>query len=531
MAANPVKLSATPPKPGDAVFVIGNPEGLEKAISQGIVSGIRKVDDKELIQITAAISHGSSGGPVFDGRGEVIGVTVGMLDSGQNLNFAIPVRFVSEILGNKQPATGRDSEAVIGRLQKAADALDNVEYSDSPDSDYQKSLTAFKTLARVAINESGNNVEAQLKISVLCLWTDNDAAVESARRASIIKPSVEAHLALSNALQLQSWYLNDAEKANVLAEAEQNARSAVTLTAKSPTYDTFYQLASVQEDRNELSVSVQNFKKALSLANTSKQRANVYRALVRVCTAEGSTQETEQWFQKLLSTGLDSGTDWDREGDRLAKQRQYKAAADAYSSAAAKGYIKDSCYAGVNYFFSGADDETLAAARLCISSNTGKPNTDRILSGAHLFIALVLNKRGVYSEALSHAKEATVLDPTDPGEFDAVAHALIGLLRFHEATEASEQAIRLSDGGVAEYHFTLGSAYFKMENWQLARQSYEKAADLDLKDPASAYNVALCFQKERYFLDAAHWYEEYLRRNPNASDKADVLNQIQILRR
>ena len=139
----PVRLSTTPPKPGDTVFVIGNPEGLEKAISQGIVSGIRKADGRELIQITASISHGSLGGPVFDGKGEVIGVTMGMLDSGQNLNFAIPVRFVSEILSNKQAATGLDSARVLARLQNAVDTLNNFGYSESPDSEYQKSPTRF----------------------------------------------------------------------------------------------------------------------------------------------------------------------------------------------------------------------------------------------------------------------------------------------------------------------------------------------------------------------------------------------------
>lgn len=531
VVAIPVKLSATPPKPGDVVFVIGNPEGLEKAISQGIVSGIRKVDGQEFIQITAAISHGSSGGPVFDGKGEVIGVTVGMLDSGQNLNFAIPVRFVSEILNNKQPATGRDSAMVLARLQNAVDTLSKFEYSTSPDSEYQKSLTAFKTLARNAVNEVGNDANAQLRISELSRWMDADIAVDAARRACTIKPSVEAHLAVAQALQFQSWYLKDAEKANVLAEAEQHARSAVTLTTRSPNYKTFYALADVQEDRSELSASQQSFKKALALANTSEERSDVYRALLRISTAEGSTQEAEQWFQKLSATGLDRALDWESEGSRLYDQHKYKEAGDAYYKAAAKGLIKDSCYAATDYFISGADDASLSAARLCISDNTGKPNTDKMLSGAHWFIASVLNKRGVYGEALSHAKEASVLDPKDASNFDTVAQALIGLQRPHEAAEASDQAIRLSDGGVAQYHFTLGSAYFDMENWQLARQSYEKAAELNPKDPASAYNVALCLSKQQHFMDAAHWYEEYLRRNPDAKDKADILNRIQILKR
>src|SRR6266508_4015732 len=56
---------------GDVVYVAGNPEGLEGTFSQGIVSALRGSD---YVQITAAISHGSSGGPVLNSRGEVIGV-------------------------------------------------------------------------------------------------------------------------------------------------------------------------------------------------------------------------------------------------------------------------------------------------------------------------------------------------------------------------------------------------------------------------------------------------------------------------
>src|SRR5712692_943632 len=64
---------------GDEVYVIGNPEGLEATMSQGIVSGIRQIEGNRLFQITAAVSHGSSGGPVLSKSGEVIGVAVGSL--------------------------------------------------------------------------------------------------------------------------------------------------------------------------------------------------------------------------------------------------------------------------------------------------------------------------------------------------------------------------------------------------------------------------------------------------------------------
>ncbi|MGE0128924.1 MAG: S1C family serine protease [Blastocatellales bacterium] len=80
---------------GDDIVAAGNPKGLEGTFSKGIVSAVRRSED--LIQIDAAISPGSSGGPVVNNRGEVIGVAVLSIIGGQNLNFAIPVKFIKEI--------------------------------------------------------------------------------------------------------------------------------------------------------------------------------------------------------------------------------------------------------------------------------------------------------------------------------------------------------------------------------------------------------------------------------------------------
>jgi S1-C subfamily serine protease len=81
---------------GQKVIVIGSPTGLMGTVSDGVISAFR--ENRSLIQITAPISHGSSGSPVIDENGQVIGVATIVSAEGQNLNFAIPVETVSAAL-------------------------------------------------------------------------------------------------------------------------------------------------------------------------------------------------------------------------------------------------------------------------------------------------------------------------------------------------------------------------------------------------------------------------------------------------
>ena len=80
-------------------------------------------------------------------------------------------------------------------------------------------------------------------------------------------------------------------------------------------------------------------------------------------------------------------------------------------------------------------------------------------------------------------------------------------------------------------HFKLGSAYFVNENWDLAGQSYRQAAELAPKDDAAAYNVALCYARQQLWKDAASWFEEVLRRDPNHRERQEILRKIEVLKR
>lgn len=101
----PLTLSgAVQPQVGEDIYALGNPEGLEGTISPGIISalGTRKLEGEDLIQMTAPISSGSSGGPVVNRNAEVIGIASAFLSKGQNLNFAVPSRYLISILADMQ---------------------------------------------------------------------------------------------------------------------------------------------------------------------------------------------------------------------------------------------------------------------------------------------------------------------------------------------------------------------------------------------------------------------------------------------
>ena len=87
------------PEIAEHIIVIGSPHGLEQSVSDGIVSSVRSSQYPTLIQITAPVSPGSSGGPVINRKGKVIGVTTFYITRGQNLNFAVPSKYILD-LGN-----------------------------------------------------------------------------------------------------------------------------------------------------------------------------------------------------------------------------------------------------------------------------------------------------------------------------------------------------------------------------------------------------------------------------------------------
>lgn len=536
ISAKPLTLSEKSAVPGESIFAIGNPEGLGKSISTGVVAALREFNGRRLLQITAPISHGSSGGPILNTTGEVVGVAVAMLKDGQNLNFAVPAEQILKLLTGTAPATN-DLSVFFEKIDRLDEEQKKQQSSNDADSDWQKTNRQINSILESALEQAGNSAALLLQVAERSKIENWDITIKAAERATRLKGSAQSNFLLGEALYLKGIFSEGTVKAAFLERAERALRQAIqmsTTLSEMPKPEVYNDLAWVLEERGSFLEAAQDFRHALQIGKAIgnvEQQASSLRGLTSTAYELDKPMEVDSWFAALLETGLANASDWQDQGTRLYQLKKYKEAGQSYQRAASsKGNWADWCEAAKSFWAAeGQSDAVLADARECIRAGTGLKDSEGWLETAHVYISWVLYRRGVFAEALSHAREASDLDSSDAFSFDAQADALFGLRRFQEAINASNQAIRLSDGKYGWMHFRLGSSYFELENWDFAKQSFEKAAELNLSNAAAPYNVALCYIRLGYRADAAKWFQEVLRRNPNHPERADIQRQISAL--
>ena len=114
----PLPLATGPdPDVGERVFATGNPLGQTGTFSDGLVSARRAAEGTTFIQISAPIAPGSSGGPVVNDRGQVLGITTVRLQGGLNINFGVPARYLKRLL-DSAAAPAHYARALLPPLQR-----------------------------------------------------------------------------------------------------------------------------------------------------------------------------------------------------------------------------------------------------------------------------------------------------------------------------------------------------------------------------------------------------------------------------
>jgi tetratricopeptide (TPR) repeat protein len=187
--SHPLALTNALPDEGEQVFVIGNPLRLEGSVSNGIVSAIREVPDLgRIIQVTAPVSHGNSGSPLFNMRGEVIGIVTVKVTNGQNINLALGVPRIAALHGT-QPISFEQVVAK-GKPGTQPEALAEVWYRGGIDSlwlgNYDNALNYFETAA----NRNPRRPETWIQIGYCKVKQGrNEEAIRAYKRAIQLRPS------------------------------------------------------------------------------------------------------------------------------------------------------------------------------------------------------------------------------------------------------------------------------------------------------------------------------------------------------
>src|SRR5262249_32778470 len=205
----PLPLDKTSPQEGESIVVIGNPLGLEGSVTNGIVSAVRDIPTfGRIIQITAPISAGSSGSPVVNMQGQVIGIATLQITGGQSVNFAIPSERISQLqigtpmsLTELIAASGRNKRAKA--VQFFRDGLSFLSKDDC-----EKALPYFEK----AVESDGNYAEAWAQTG-FCneKLGRHPEALEASKRAVALRPSAESYFNIG----LANYYLKQYHDAEV----------------------------------------------------------------------------------------------------------------------------------------------------------------------------------------------------------------------------------------------------------------------------------------------------------------------------
>ena len=246
----PLPLDKTSPQEGESVVVIGNPLGLEGSVTNGIVSAVRDIPTfGRIIQITAAISSGSSGSPVVNMQGQVIGIATLQVTGGQSVNFAIPSERISQLqvasvmsLSELVASAGRNKRA------KAVQFFRNGLSFLSKD-DCEKALPYFEKA--VEADSSYADAWAQSGFCNEKLGRHSEA-LEASKKAVNLRPSAESYFNIG----LASFYLKQ------YREAADAYRASIKLDPYNAA-DAYYALGLVYRDWGKGDEEIQAYKQAI----------------------------------------------------------------------------------------------------------------------------------------------------------------------------------------------------------------------------------------------------------------------------
>jgi tetratricopeptide (TPR) repeat protein len=314
---NPLTITRTSPQEGESVVVVGNPLGLEGSVSNGIVSAVRDIPNfGRIIQITAPISTGSSGSPVINMQGQVIGVATLQLTDGQSLNFAVPSDRVVALSANTLRTLGEVVSAAKKSQRATAERFYMQGLGFLSKDDCEKALPYFKKATDADPDYADAWAQTGFCSGVLGRHAD---ALRASRQAIRLKPdSPESYLNLGSAFSYLGQFKESADA----------YRQALRLDPNNA--DTHYALGVTYGKMGRTEDEVQAYKQAIRLrpdfASAYERLAQGYFRLNRLADAVAS-------YKVIVQLKPGDGVAYDNLGMAYLKLKQPAEAVEAFRQA------------------------------------------------------------------------------------------------------------------------------------------------------------------------------------------------------
>lgn len=313
-------LVQSAPLEGESIVVVGNPFGLEGSVSNGIVSAVREIPGYgKIIQITAPISPGSSGSPVVNMRGQVIGVATLQAAEGQSLNFAVPSSRIAQLkIGELQTFAALNSETQKNK-RAAAQRLYSQGLGILSRDEYARAVPFFEKAVEIDPNYAESWYQAGFCYGMLGRHAD---ALKASRQAAKLRPE---------------W-----------------AETHVNIGASSFALGQYKEAADAYRQATKIDDGNADSQYALGLSLNKLNRAD----------------EEILAYKRAVALKPDFANAWEQLGAAYFKQKRYTPAIEAFEQLKIfKPDAKTYNYLGESYYESGKTPESVEAFNTAVSYN------------------------------------------------------------------------------------------------------------------------------------------------------------------
>ncbi len=341
---------------GTRIAIIGSPLGLEGSMSEGIVSAVRELmGDLKMLQVTAAISPGSSGSPVMNVKGDVVGIASTLLLGGQALNFAVPVECGVRLMAKVKPST------LPQPLDQSADAGgDDAIFSDP------------NWRAYFAAEAAGDNVEMLKCAKALAARYPEDAIAYYCLGVAYgrLKFTEDAITAFREAIKLkpdlaQAWYNLGVGYGDTGRTDDAIAAYKQAIKLKSDDAEAWYNLGVVYGDTGRTDDAIAAYKQAIKL---KPDYAEAWHNLGDAYRKSGRTDDAIAADKQAIKLKPDYARAWNGLGVAYDEAGLTDDAIEALKQAIKlePSYAKAWYNLGVVYGKSGRADDAIAAFQQAI---------------------------------------------------------------------------------------------------------------------------------------------------------------------